>query len=66
MVIGRNGYVPKWSSAEMVMGQNDPESGELFICPIDSNGDSLVFDSLFQREPARIGVLWSKMAKKPT
>ena len=25
MVIGRNGYGPKWSWTEMVMGQNDPE-----------------------------------------
>ena len=26
MVMGRNGYGPKWSWAEMVMGRNDPES----------------------------------------
>ena len=25
MVIGRNGYGPKWSWTEMVMGRNDPE-----------------------------------------
>ena len=25
MVIGRNGYGPKWSWTEMVMGPNDPE-----------------------------------------
>ena len=25
MVIGRNGYVPKWSWTEMVMGRNNPE-----------------------------------------
>ena len=23
--MGRNGYVPKWSWAEMAMGRNDPE-----------------------------------------
>ena len=28
MVMGRNGYGPKWSWAEMVMGRNDPESIE--------------------------------------
>ena len=35
MVMGRNGYGPKWSWAEMVMGRNDPESLELahtFFC----------------------------------
>ena len=26
MVMGRNGYGPKWSWAEMAMGRNDPES----------------------------------------
>ena len=26
MVMGRNGYGPKWSWAEMIMGRNDPES----------------------------------------
>ena len=25
MVIGRNGYGPKWSWTEMVLGRNDPE-----------------------------------------
>ena len=25
MVIGRNGYGPKWSWTKMVMGRNDPE-----------------------------------------
>ena len=30
MVMGRNGYGPKWSWAEMVMGRNDPESIRLF------------------------------------
>ena len=29
MVMGRNGYGPKWSWAEMVMGRNDPESPDL-------------------------------------
>ena len=24
--MGRNGYGPKWSWAEMIMGRNDPES----------------------------------------
>ena len=31
MVMGRNGYGPKWSWAEMVMGRNDPESSFLFL-----------------------------------
>ena len=29
MVMGRNGYGPKWSWAEMVLGRNDPESEEV-------------------------------------
>ena len=29
MVMGRNGYGPKWSWAEMVMGRNDPESFQI-------------------------------------
>ena len=31
MVMGRNGYGPKWSLAEMVMGRNDPESFKIVI-----------------------------------
>ena len=32
MVMGRNGYGPKWSWAEMVMGRNDPESQGTLLC----------------------------------
>ena len=35
MVMGRNGYGPKWSWAEMVMGRNDPESFKTLGVPLD-------------------------------
>ena len=31
MVMGRNGYGPKWSWAEIVMCRNDPESCKVLI-----------------------------------
>ena len=37
MVMGRNGYGPKWSWAEMVMGRNDPESNSVVRLITESN-----------------------------
>ena len=44
MVMGRNGYGPKWSWSEMVMGRNDPESigqavSEMFEIVDDGRAD---------------------------
>ena len=37
--MGRNGYGPKWSWAEMVMGRNDPEPIEVISVGMErSNG----------------------------
>ena len=39
--MGRNGYGPKWSWAEMVMGRNDPESVKVHLSKVTTVVDQL-------------------------